>query len=290
MPESDNLRTVILSGLSGAGKTVALRALEDIGYFCIDNLPVKLIDDFLSSIRSEEGIQKIAIVIDIREKRFFADIYNILSILRQKYKIEIFFLEAERDVMIRRYKETRRPHPLMSTDNKSIEEAIEKERRLLLPIRDAADRIIDTSNYTPHQLRHLIMSEFGLTNKSNGLNISLISFGYKFGIPQNLDLLFDVRFLPNPYFVSELKDLRGVDEPVRNFVLNKDETKDFLILLNNMIDFLIPQFTNEGRSSLIIGIGCTGGRHRSPVIVQEVSKYISKKYGINPSIIHRDID
>jgi UPF0042 nucleotide-binding protein len=290
MSDSNNLRVVILSGLSGAGKTVALRALEDIGYFCIDNLPVTLIEDLLSSLKNKEGIKNVAIVIDIREKGFFTNIYDILSTLKEKYKIEIFFLEAEGDVMIRRFKETRRPHPLMSLNKTGIEEAIEEERKLLFPIREAADKIVDTSNYTPHKLRHLVMSEFGLINKSNGLNISLISFGYKFGIPQNLDLLFDVRFLPNPYFVTELKDLKGIDKPVSSFVLNKDETRDFLIHMYNMIDFLIPQFINDGRSSLIIGIGCTGGKHRSPVIVQELSKHIYERHKIIPIIIHRDMD
>lgn len=290
MTEPDILRVVIISGLSGAGKTIALRALEDIGYFCIDNLPVTLMENLLSSIKHDGSVKEVALGIDIREKRFLDNVYNVLTSLRQSHRIEVFFLEAERDVMVRRFKETRRPHPLASLGITGIENAIEEERRLLLPIREAADRIIDTSNYTPHQLRHLIMSEYGNINKTNGLSISLLSFGYKFGIPQNLDILFDVRFLPNPYFVAELKDLRGVDKSVMDFVLNKEETKILLAHIKGMIDFLIPQFIKEGRSCLAIGIGCTGGRHRSPVIVQEISNYIHERHKIKPEVIHRDMD
>lgn len=289
MSKEEIVKVIVLSGLSGAGKTVALRTLEDIDYFCIDNLPVTLMESLLSSIR-HENIKKIAIGIDIREKKFLEKAYDILSSLKEKYNIEILFLEAEKDVMIRRFKETRRPHPLMSGVIKNIEDAIEEEKRLLFPIREAADRIIDTSNYTPHQLRHRVMSDYGALDKTDGLNISLISFGYKFGIPQNIDLLFDVRFLTNPYFVAELKDLRGKDKPVIDFVLGKKDTRDFLKHIKDFLDFLIPRFIYEGKNYLIIGVGCTGGRHRSPVIVEEISKYIIERFDIKPNIIHRDME
>lgn len=284
------MRIVIISGLSGAGKTVALRALEDIGYFCIDNLPVTLIEPFLSTIKTKQDIEKIGIGVDIREKEFLSDAYNILSSLKGQYRIEILFLEAEKDVMLRRYKETRRPHPMLSIRGEmSIEAAIEEEREMLSVMRDAADKIIDTSNYTPHQLRHLITSIYGNIEKDRGINISIISFGYKFGVPQNVDILFDVRFLPNPYFIPELKPLKGTNPVVYDFVMKNNETKEFLSHITGLIDFLLPHYIREGRTYLVIGIGCTGGMHRSPAIVEEISQYIKEKHGIKPSVIHRDM-
>ncbi|GER93917.1 RNase adaptor protein RapZ [hot springs metagenome] len=281
---------VIVSGLSGAGKTVALRALEDIGFFCIDNLPVTLIESFLSTIKTKQSMEKIGISIDIREKEFLSDVYNILSSIKDRYKIEILFLEAEKNVMLRRYKETRRPHPVLSMRGEmDIETAIEEEITLLSVIRDAADRIIDTSTYTPHQLRHLITSLYGSLTEKQAVNISLISFGYKFGVPQNVDILFDVRFLPNPYFIPELKALKGTDPVVYDFVIKKKETKEFLSHITGLIDFLLPHYIREGRTYLVVGIGCTGGMHRSPAIVEEISKHIDKKHGIKSYVIHRDM-
>jgi UPF0042 nucleotide-binding protein len=172
----------------------------------------------------------------------------------------------------------------------SMEAAVEEERMLLSVIRDAADKIIDTSNYTPHQLRYLITSMYGNVIETQAINISLISFGYKFGVPQNVDLLFDVRFLPNPYFIPELKLLKGTDNAVYEFVLKKDETREFLEHIKRLMDFLIPHYIKEGRAYLVTGIGCTGGRHRSPAIVEEISQYINKRHGIKPNVIHRDME
>lgn len=285
------MHVVIVSGLSGAGKTVALRALEDTGYFCIDNLPVALIEPFLSTIKTKQDIEKIGIGVDIREKEFLSDAYNILSFLKGQYRIEILFLEAEKDVMLRRYKETRRPHPMLSIRGEmSMEAAVEEERMLLSVIRDAADMIIDTSNYTPHQLRYLITSMYGNVVETQAINISLISFGYKFGVPQNVDLLFDVRFLPNPYFIPELKHLKGTDSVVYDFVMKSNETKEFLGHITRIIDFLLPHYIREGRTYLVMGIGCTGGRHRSPAIVEDISRSIKEKHGIKPNVIHRDME
>lgn len=282
---------VIVSGLSGAGKTVALRALEDIGYFCIDNLPVTLIEPFLSIIENKQNIEKIGISVDIRERGFLSDVYHILSSLKRHYNIEILFLEAEKEVIIRRYKETRRPHPMLSIiGGTNIESAIEEEMSLLSVIREAADKIIDTSNYTPHQLRHIISSTYGTVDENERINISLVSFGYKFGVPQNADLLFDVRFLPNPYFIAELKPLKGTDSAVYDFVMKNDETKEFLGNINRLMDFLIPRYIKEGRTYLVIGVGCTGGRHRSPAIVLEIAQHIYEKHGIKPNVIHRDME
>ena len=293
MPEDGNSRlgVVIVSGLSGAGKTVALRALEDTGFFCIDNLPVTLIESFLSTIKSRVNSQNVGIGVDIREKTFLGEAYRIISSLKERYSIEILFLEAEKEVMIRRFKETRRPHPMITSKVAAdIEEAIDKEKSQLSILRESADKIVDTSNYTPQQLRQLIISYYGHTDSKRGLNITLISFGYKFGTPQSADLLFDVRFLPNPFFVTALRQLNGLDKKVAGYVLASPDTWELLTRLNNLLDFLIPRYVKEGRSYLIAGVGCTGGKHRSPAIVQELAKNIKKHHGIEVAIIHRDIE
>ena len=293
MPEDGNSRlgVVIVSGLSGAGKTVALRALEDTGFFCIDNLPVTLIESFLSTIKSRVNSQNVGIGVDIREKTFLGDAYRIISSLKERYSIEILFLEAEKEVMIRRFKETRRPHPMITSKvAANIEEAIDKEKSQLSILRESADKIVDTSNYTPHQLRQLIISSYGHIDSKKGLNITLISFGYKFGTPQSADLLFDVRFLPNPFFVTALRQLNGLDKKVAGYVLASPDTWELLNRLNNLLDFLIPRYVKEGRSYLIAGVGCTGGKHRSPAIVQELAKNIKEHHGIEVAIVHRDIE
>jgi RNase adapter protein RapZ len=293
MSEEGNsrIRLVIVSGLSGAGKTVALRALEDTGFFCLDNLPVTLIESFLATIETRASMRNVGIGVDIREKTFLGDAYRIISTLKERYAIEILFLEAEKEVMIRRFKETRRPHPMIASSGAAgIEEAIEEEKRQLMILRESADRIVDTSNYTPHNLRQLIISSYGRFESTQKLNIALISFGYKFGIPQNVDLLFDVRFLPNPYFVPSLRLLTGLDKDVADFVLASGDTKELLDRLNNLLDFLIPRYIKEGRAYLVIGVGCTGGKHRSPVIVQELVKNVQLSHSIEVVSNHRDID
>lgn len=293
MSEEGNsrIRLVIVSGLSGAGKTVALRALEDTGFFCLDNLPVTLIESFLATIESRASMRNVGIGVDIREKTFLGDAYRIISTLKERYAIEILFLEAEKEVMIRRFKETRRPHPMIASSGAAgIEEAIEEEKRQLMILRESADRIVDTSNYTPHNLRQLIISSYGRFESTQKLNIALISFGYKFGIPQNVDLLFDVRFLPNPYFVPSLRLLTGLDKDVADFVLASGDTKELLDRLNNLLDFLIPRYIKEGRAYLVIGVGCTGGKHRSPAIVQELVKNVQLSHSIEVVSNHRDID
>jgi UPF0042 nucleotide-binding protein len=284
-------RVVIVSGLSGAGKTVALRALEDAGFFCIDNLPVTLIESFLSTVSPEEPGRRVGIGVDIREKGFLSGAYRILTSLRDRYHLEILFLEAENDVMVRCYKETRRPHPMAALRGEtSIDKAIEDEREILSPLREAADRIIDTSNYSPHQLRHEVLAIYNGNLGAPGMTVSLISFGYKFGVPQNVDLLFDVRFLPNPFFVPELKPLKGTDQAVADYVLGQDETTDFLRRLYSLLDFLIPRYLKEGRAYLAIGLGCTGGRHRSPAVTGEVAGHLAGMHGIRPQVIHRDME
>ncbi|MEW6418719.1 MAG: RNase adapter RapZ [Nitrospirota bacterium] len=275
---------VIITGLSGSGKTVALRSLEDSNYFCVDNLPVALIESFAAIVSKSREIKKIGIGIDIREKGFLSEISDVLKALRNKYRTEVLFLEAERDVLVRRFKETRRPHPLGG----NIEEAINVEKGRLSILKDAADRILDTSSFTPHQLRHFVTSLYGIQKGKKPMTVVLISFGYKFGTPQNIDLLFDVRFLPNPNFIPGLKSLKGTDKKVSDYVLKKPETKAFLSKIRELIDFLIPLYIEEGRTYLTIGIGCTGGNHRSPAIVEKLQGYL-KKHLIDLSIVHRDI-
>lgn len=276
---------VIISGLSGSGKTVALRALEDSSFFCVDNLPVALIDSFVSIASKNREIKKIGIGIDIREKGFLSEISDVLKTLRDKYQIEILFLEAEKDVLVRRFKETRRPHPLGG----NIEEAIQVEKERLSLLKEAADRIIDTSSFTPHQLRQLVTFLYKIQVGRKAMTVVLISFGFKFGVPQNIDLLFDARFLPNPNFIPELKPLKGTDKGVSDYVLNKRNAQIYVKKVKDLIDFLIPLYIKEGRSYLTIGIGCTGGNHRSPAIVEKLKDFL-KKHPIDLSIVHRDID
>jgi RNase adapter protein RapZ len=289
MSEYRKLRIIIVSGLSGAGKTVALRALEDSGFFCIDNLPATLIEPFLSTI-DMTAIKNIGIGVDIREKSFLKDAYKILAALQESHTVEILFFEADKDVMIRRFKETRRPHPMMTIKKGiSLEEAVEEEKRQLAVLRESADRVVDTSAFTPHQLRYMVISTYGQSEMAQKLDIALISFGYKYGIPQNADLLFDVRFLPNPYFIPSLKPFNGLNKEVNDYVMSNVDTSELIERLENLFDFLIPRYIDEGRAYLSIGIGCTGGMHRSPVIVEELTKYFKKRHGIEVSIIHRDM-
>lgn len=276
---------VIITGLSGSGKTVALRALEDSDFFCVDNLPIALIDSFVSVISRNSGIKKAGIGIDIREKGFLSEVGDVLKNLRNKYRTEVLFLEAEKDVLLRRFKETRRPHPLGG----DIEEAIQIEEEKLSILREAADRIVDTSSFSPHQLRQFITSHYGILRVKRVITVNLISFGFKFGTPQNIDLLFDVRFLPNPYFVPELKPLKGTDKRVSEYVLKRSEVKLFIRKIKKFMDFLIPLYIKEGRPYLTIGIGCTGGKHRSPVIVEKLRSLL-KKHPVDLNVVHRDID
>jgi len=275
---------VIITGLSGSGKTIALRALEDSDFFCVDNLPVALIESFVSIISRDTDIRKIGIGIDIREKGFLSEILGVLKNLRNQYHTEILFLEAEEDVLLRRFKETRRPHPLGGNIEKAVQ--IEKERLSLLS--ENADRIIDTSSFTPHQLRQFITSLYKTQKTKKAMTVVLISFGFKFGAPQSADLLFDVRFMPNPNFVPELKKLKGTDKRISDFVCKKPEAKLFMEKVKDLMDFLIPLYIKEGKSYLTVGVGCTGGNHRSPAIVEKLKNYL-KRHPIDLHIVHRDL-
>jgi UPF0042 nucleotide-binding protein len=282
--KKSRLFTIILTGLSGAGKSVALNAFEDSNYFCVDNLPVSLIKTFVHLCNKTPDIPKVAVGIDIRERKFSANLADTISTLKNVHEIRIIFLETSENVLIRRFKETRRPHPL---GYKDLKKAINKERKMLSDIKDLADRVIDTSSLNPHQLRKVIIQLFSGEEKKP-MAVSLISFGYKYGIPNEADLLFDVRFLPNPHFMKDLKPLKGTTLKVKNFVLGKKETKYFLDKLYSLLYFLIPCYKEEGRNYLTIGIGCTGGRHRSPVLVEEIKKTL-KKQRLSVSVTHRDM-
>lgn len=277
-------RILIVSGLSGSGKTVALRAVEDSGFYCVDNIPVSLISSLIGKISQQSGSRHIAIGIDIREKEFLKDSNAAVALLKKKFSLQILFLEAEPAVLVRRFKETRRPHPLGG----SLEEAIMAEKKVLSGLKANADRVIDTSTLSPHELRKLITSLYAPAAGHKDLAVSIISFGFKYGIPQNIDLLFDVRFLPNPHFVPGLRELTGRDRKVSDFVFSQPTTKQFMKKVKDLLGFLIPHYIREGKSYLSIAFGCTGGRHRSPAIAEEISKFMAKG-NLEPHIIHRDI-
>lgn len=278
---------IIISGLSGAGKTVALRALEDSGFFCTDNLPPQLINDFVEISIDHSKADKIGIGIDIREKEFLFELEGIVNASKKRYNMHKIFLEAAPIDLIRRYKETRRPHPLGHITDGDISKAIEMEGNMLEPLKEHADRIIDTSGMTPHQLRQHIISIFGDIS-AEVLKITLISFGFKYGVPQHLDMLFEARFLPNPYFIPELRNLTGMDKSVKDFVFSNRSTQEFLTRIEGLVDFLIPEYIKEGRAYFTIGIGCTGGRHRSPVIIEWLRDVISK-HKVVVNVVHRDM-
>ena len=284
------MRFVIVTGLSGAGKTETTRSLEDLGYFCVDNLPPKLIPKFAEAcIQSNGQIDKVALVIDIRGGIFFDDLFESLIYLRKnEFKYEILFLEASDEVLVKRFKESRRSHPL-SPEGRVIN-GISDERNKLRELKDRADNIIDTSKYSIRHLREKINALYGDGSKiERQLTITVLSFGFKYGIPTDSDLVFDVRFIPNPFYIPELKPYSGKDKPVSDYVLKQNETKEFTSKLEDMLKFLIPNYVKEGKRQLIISIGCTGGRHRSVAIAEELyNKLNSSSYSVN--VDHRDIN
>jgi len=282
------LKFFIITGLSGSGKSTAIAAFEDARFYCVDNMPVALLPKFLElPIESESEIAGLAFVMDLREKGFLAGYKSIFETLRQKgYAFEVLFLEADEKILLQRYSQTRRYHPL--SQDRSLMEGILAEKEHLKELRAYADRIINTSDYTVHKLKSLILDIAQSVGNLALMKINIVSFGFRYGIPNDADLIIDVRFLANPYFVPELKPLDGETEAVRNYVLSRGETVIFLEKYLDLIDYLIPLYEKEGKAYLTIGVGCTGGRHRSVAIARTLFEHISKP-GKRVEIIHRDI-
>lgn len=283
------MRFVVITGISGAGKSQVVKFLEDAGFFCIDNLPPLLIPKIVEiSSQSYGKIDKIAFVIDIRGGELLNDFFPGLEALQQSgHSSEILFMEASDRVLIKRYKETRRSHPLAPEGR--LLQGINEERKVLQKIKERANYVIDTSNLTPRQLKEEINNILGEDKTFKGLIINIISFGFKYGVPIECDLVFDVRFIPNPYYIESMKRLTGRNETVRNYVSKMPETEEFLVKLNDMLDFLVPNYVKEGKSQLVIGIGCTGGRHRSVVIADTLYKSMQDKLH-RVVVEHRDIE
>lgn len=283
------MRFVIVTGMSGGGKRTALKMLEDAGFYCVDNLPVSLIEKFVELISMPNSeITKVALGLDVRADQSFEETTRILTELKGKgYKFEILFMDADEDSLIKRYKETRRIHPLAVEGR--VGEGVRRERQVLETIRKNSDYVIDTSNLLTRELKEELDRIFVKNEEYNSLMVTVMSFGFKHGIPAEADLVFDVRFLPNPFYIDELKHKTGNDKEVQDYVMSFDEAGVFLDKLNDMMQFLIPNYVKEGKYRLVIAIGCTGGKHRSVTLANELYRKMkdSGNYGIN--IYHRDV-
>ena len=275
--------------MSGAGKSTAIKALEDEGFYCIDNLPPALIPTFTElCIGQQDKFNKVALGIDIRGGTLFTDLFSSLDTIKQNgYEYDILFLDSSDDILIKRYKETRRTHPLVKSGR--IEEGIAKERLLLEEVKQRAHHIIDTTNLLPKDVKNLVLKIYIREEDFNSLTITVVTFGFKYGIPMDSDLVFDVRFLPNPYYDPEIRPLTGNDQVVRDYVMQNDVSMNFLSKLHDMIEFLIPHYVKEGKNQLVISVGCTGGKHRSVTIGNMVFDRL-KTLGHSVFIEHRDIE
>lgn len=284
------MRFVIVTGMSGAGKSTALKMLEDVGYYCVDNLPVLLIPKLAELTRMpNEEINKIAVGIDIRNRHSFTEFEKVLDeMLDAGFEYEILFLDSRDDVLIKRYKETRRKHPLVRDGR--IDQGIEKEREKLSILRERADYILDTSTTLTRELQSELNKIFVENKEFKNIYVTVLSFGFKYGIPNDADLVFDVRFLPNPYYIEHLRHQTGNDIEIREFVMNSDVAKEFLNKLEDMVRFLIPNYISEGKHQLVVAIGCTGGKHRSVTLANELYETLSKEDNYGIKIEHRDIE
>lgn len=283
-------RFVILTGLSGAGKTQAIRALEDLGYFCVDNLPTQMIPTMVDlATRAETGLGKVAIVVDVREGEFLAQFPRIYRRLKARGPVTqtLIFLEASDAALVRRFSESRRPHPL--APKTSIGEGIAEERRMLDPIRSMADLILDTSTLTVHEFRDTFMGISRGTRAKARMVVNLVSFGFKYGLPLDADLVFDLRFLPNPYFVDALRDLTGRDRAVVRYMRRHPATREFATQLEGFLRFTLPHYVQEGKAYLTIAVGCTGGRHRSVMMAETLKRSLAGVNGIRLRVTHRDL-
>ncbi len=289
-PRPGDLEIVVITGLSGSGKTLAIRAFEDIGYFCVDNLPVALIPVFADLIgRSRREGARAALVVDVREGAFLKEFPTIFADLRRVLgrRARLLFFEADDDTLIRRFSESRRPHPLAA--GVPLEEGIRREREALAPLRDLADLIIDSSSFDVHQMRRYLQEHFAAPTEGQAMSIAVVSFGYKHGVPAEADLVFDTRFLPNPFFVDDLRSRSGLDEGVRRFLEASPEYGELRRRLVDLMTFLVPQYVREGKSYLTVAIGCTGGRHRSVALAVALSDELRGR-GWSVSTSHRNLE
>ena len=283
------MRFVVVTGMSGGGKSTALKMLEDVGFYCVDNLPVALIEKFVELIVTPNSeITKVALGLDVRAGQSFEEVEHILGNLRKNgYSFDLLFMEATDPVLLKRYKESRRMHPLSPEGR--VEEGIGKERKILAPIQEISDYVIDTSNLLTRELKEELDRIFVKNEEYNSLMVTVMSFGFKYGIPADADLVFDVRFLPNPFYIDELKHKTGQDKEVQDYVMGFEEAKQFSEKLTDMIRFLIPNYVKEGKYQLVIAVGCTGGKHRSVTLANELYSRLKDhgEYGL--TIAHRDI-
>jgi len=277
---------VIVTGISGAGKASALKAFEDLGFGCVDNLPLELLPDFAALVGKSAEVEKAAIVADVREGTALDRLPEILKSVRKLLPTRVVFLDAQDAVLVRRYSETRRPHPLGRSE--TVARSIVEERQLLDPIRNVADTLIDTSNFNVHELRAHIQARFGHQRETKRLLVSCLSFGFKNDVPLDADMVFDVRFLPNPHFVPEFRKLTGLDSKVAKYVRGFPQSREFLCRVTDLLHYLLPHYVEEGKSYLTVAFGCTGGQHRSVMMAEEISKRL-KKAGYQVKALHRDV-
>ena len=284
------MRLVVVTGMSGGGKQTAMKMLEDIGFYCVDNLPIPLIDKLVELIATPNSeITKLALGLDVRADQNFDEAHEILFKLKKEgYPIEIIFMDANDSTLIRRYKESRRMHPLSASGDR-VEDGIHKERDILECIKKEADYVFDTSNLLTRDLKEEFNRIFVIGEAYNGLMVNIMSFGFKHGIPTDADLVFDVRFLPNPYYIEELKHQTGNDKPVQDYVMSSAEARQFLVKLEDMLTFLIPGYVNEGKHQLVVAIGCTGGQHRSVTLANELYKRMKDNGKFGLALSHRDL-
>jgi UPF0042 nucleotide-binding protein len=283
---NDQLKLVIITGMSGAGKTVALQSFEDMGYYCVDNMPPSLLPKFWELIKETGKISKICLVIDLRSRAFFDELLTEINGMDNTNTIEmsVIFLEADDQALVARYKETRRSHPLQK-DGVSVLEAIQKEKDLLHDIRNESS-VIDTTDLSPRKFREILQTEF-LSEDEGTFTVNIMSFGFKYGLPIDSDIVMDVRFLPNPHYIDDLRPMTGLDAPVYDYVMSQPETETFYRKFTDLIDFELPLYEKEGKSSLTITIGCTGGQHRSIALTERIGHHIQDQ-GYKVNIIHRD--
>jgi len=284
--EKQEKELVIVTGISGAGKASALRAFEDLGFHAVDNLPLELLTEFAELVGKSSEVARAAIVVDVREGSTLDRLPEILIGVRKLLPTHVVFLDAQDPVLVRRYSETRRPHPLGRSE--TVSRSIVEERQLLEPIRNLADSLIDTSNFNVHQLRAHILDRFGHEDQAKQLLVSCLSFGFKNGVPLDADMVFDVRFLPNPHFVPEFRKLTGLDPKVAAYVRKFPQTVEFLGKVTDLMLYLLPHYVQEGKSYLTVAFGCTGGQHRSVMMAEEMNKRL-KKAGYQVKAVHRDI-